>query len=267
MLIAAADVVLYPLYDNAADVVYTRVGAVYPDAAKIVVRYPDEGSREVLLQWQQTNIISSALDDEPWIDGPVLNLTETDDWVGTVMLKGLWPSTSYQCELLQYYTMGSVTCNISWISSDRLAYSNGTTLAYPEQPIQFHTFPDPRLSSSSHFRFISTSCMTPNFPYKPFQGRIIHGMDLLARYLGIDKGQDDFSSQGSSNPDGDASSESAEVLVESSKVPTEFMIFMGDFIYADVPVYWGDDKETYRRLYRRNYNSPSFRKIYERLRK
>ena len=48
--------------------------------------------------------------------------------------------------------------------------------------------------------------------------------------------------------------------------PTEFMVFMGDFIYADVPVYFGDDKEAYRRLYRRNYNSPSFRKVYERLR-
>lgn len=46
----------------------------------------------------------------------------------------------------------------------------------------------------------------------------------------------------------------------------EFLIFLGDFIYADVPVYIGDDKEAYRRLYRRNYNSPSFRKIYERLR-
>lgn len=45
------------------------------------------------------------------------------------------------------------------------------------------------------------------------------------------------------------------------------MLFMGDFIYADVPAYFGDDKEAYQRLYRRNYNSPSFRKVYERLRK
>jgi hypothetical protein len=40
----------------------------------------------------------------------------------------------------------------------------------------------------------------------------------------------------------------------------------GDFIYADVPLYFGDDEEAYRRLYRRNYNSPSFRKVYEKLR-
>jgi alkaline phosphatase D len=46
----------------------------------------------------------------------------------------------------------------------------------------------------------------------------------------------------------------------------EFLLFLGDFIYADVPVYIGDNKEAYRRLYRRNYLSDSFRKIYERLR-
>jgi alkaline phosphatase D len=46
----------------------------------------------------------------------------------------------------------------------------------------------------------------------------------------------------------------------------EFMLFLGDFIYADVPLYVGDDKEAYRRLYRRNYQSSSFRKLYEKLR-
>jgi alkaline phosphatase D len=48
--------------------------------------------------------------------------------------------------------------------------------------------------------------------------------------------------------------------------PAEFMIFLGDFVYADVPIWWGDDQEAYQRLYRRTYQSPSFRKVYERLR-
>jgi alkaline phosphatase D len=38
--------------------------------------------------------------------------------------------------------------------------------------------------------------------------------------------------------------------------PAEFMLFLGDFVYADVPVWWGDTTEAYRRLYRRVYNSP-----------
>ena len=48
--------------------------------------------------------------------------------------------------------------------------------------------------------------------------------------------------------------------------PAEFMLFLGDFVYADVPYYFGDNLEAYRRLYRRNYESPSFRRVYERLR-
>lgn len=47
--------------------------------------------------------------------------------------------------------------------------------------------------------------------------------------------------------------------------PTEFLLLLGDFIYADVPYYFGDDKEAYSRLYRHTYASPSFRKIYEKL--
>ena len=60
-------------------------------------------------------------------------------------------------------------------------------------------------------------------------------------------------------------SKSASSFVPSS-APTEFMLFLGDFIYADVPLYFGDSKDAYRRLYRRNYQSPSFRKVYEHLR-
>jgi len=50
-------------------------------------------------------------------------------------------------------------------------------------------------------------------------------------------------------------------------IPTEFMLFLGDFVYADVPYYFGDNLDAYRRLYRRNYQSPSFRRVYERLRR
>lgn len=95
---------------------------------------------------------------------------------------------------------------------------------------------------ADRLRFIATSCIAPNFPYGgPFNRRTIKGFDLLAKYLGLD-------STHHVNP------------------LTDFMIFLGDFIYADVPLYIGDDPKAYQRLYRRNYASPSFRKIYEHLR-
>jgi alkaline phosphatase D len=44
------------------------------------------------------------------------------------------------------------------------------------------------------------------------------------------------------------------------------MLFLGDFVYVDVPVYAGPTKEDYRRMYRRNYISDDFRDVYEHLR-
>ncbi|KAJ7582448.1 PhoD-like phosphatase-domain-containing protein [Mycena floridula] len=206
-----------PYLDTARDLSFTRVGAVYPDSAKIVVRYPAAGNdtkNDVQIFWRQVvaDLNETAY---PWRDGPLVSLSEEQDWTSTVKLSGLWPSTAYEYALA----------------------SNRTLLPYPATPISFQTFPDPRLPTGSHFRFVASSCATPNFPYVPFQGRTIKGFDLLANYLSSVK----------------------------STAPAEFMLFLGDFIYSDVPFYFGNSKDAYRRLYRRNYQSPSFRKIYERL--
>jgi hypothetical protein len=66
---------------------------------------------------------------------------------------------------------------------DVLAHTNRTLLPYPASPIRFRTFPDSRLQAGSHFRFVVTSCLTPNFPYAPLQSKRIRGFDLLADYL------------------------------------------------------------------------------------
>jgi alkaline phosphatase D len=168
--------------------------------------------------------------------------------------------------------------------------TNRTILSYPSSPIPFRTFPDPRLPSGNHFRFVVSSCVTQNFPYVPFQGNTIKGFDLLARYLFTDSPHDspvvDGRSASINSTTISESSSSAQLpdeilAIPSSGVPSrwadssehasaqpsaEFLLFLGDFIYADVPMYIGDDREAYRRLYRRNYQSTSFRKIYERLR-
>ncbi len=66
---------------------------------------------------------------------------------------------------------------------DTLADVERRILPYPNSPIRFRTFPDARLSTGSHFRFVVSSCLKPNFPYAPFQNRRIKGLDLLADYL------------------------------------------------------------------------------------
>jgi alkaline phosphatase D len=137
---------------------------------------------------------------------------------------------------------------------DVLADIDGSPLPHPAKPINFHTFPDPRIPTGSHFRFVVSSCATPNFPYLPLHGRRIKGFDLLADYLWPSKTVDADGAPDTPSP-------------EDVQPPAEFMLFLGDFIYADVPMYFGDNVEAYRRFYRRNYNSDSMRKVYERLRK
>lgn len=95
ILLLAADFVLYPVLDDAKDVVFTRVGAVYPDSVKLVVRLPAENAteNEVRILWRQAPETPEAT----WHPGPSVSLTAENDWINTIHLDGLWPSTSYEC--------------------------------------------------------------------------------------------------------------------------------------------------------------------------
>jgi alkaline phosphatase D len=146
-------------------------------------------------------------------------------------------------------------------------------------PQRFQTFPDPRLHSGSHFKFLVTSCIIPNFPYKGPQERLsIKGFDLLENYLrpppvahGTVTAEDPVPEEQAD----DASTPVEEQIAASVTNPAietplsslhKFMLFLGDFVYADVPLYFGDDTASYLRLYRRIYASPSFQKILKHLR-
>ncbi|KAL2177876.1 PhoD-like phosphatase-domain-containing protein [Thermothelomyces heterothallicus CBS 202.75] len=77
------------------------------------------------------------------------------------------------------------------------------------------------------FTFLSTSCIIPRFPYNPLDHPLsIPGLRHLARVL----------------PTLDA----------------QFMLFLGDFIYADVPRYWDKSVGYYRQKYRQVYASPDW---------
>ena len=98
LFLAALDFAVTPFVDTASDVVFTRVGALYPDSAKIVVRYPKVNATEhtLLLVYRETP--SNSLESSPpWKDGPHLQLNQSFDWVDTVRLASLWPGTSYEC--------------------------------------------------------------------------------------------------------------------------------------------------------------------------
>ncbi|KAI0124391.1 PhoD-like phosphatase [Xylariales sp. AK1849] len=77
------------------------------------------------------------------------------------------------------------------------------------------------------FTFLATSCILPRFPYNPMDHPLaIPGMKHLAKVL--------------------------------PNLGAQFMLFMGDFIYIDVPNRFGDFVEDYRQKYRQVYASPDW---------
>jgi alkaline phosphatase D len=99
LFLAALDFAVTPFVDSASDLVFTRVGALHPDSAKIVVRYPKANSTEhTLLLVYRERPRNSLESSHPWKDGPLLQLNQSSDWVGTVQLASLWPGTSYECQ-------------------------------------------------------------------------------------------------------------------------------------------------------------------------
>ncbi|KAF5376561.1 hypothetical protein D9757_008275 [Collybiopsis confluens] len=232
LFLCALDLSLSPYFDDASNVIFSRIGAVSDSSVKILVRYPDL-NETIHLVWRESK--SGAA----WSKGPVFELQEENDWVDTVTLSGLWPNTNYEYAL---------------------AGANSSLLAYPGSSLPFRTFPDPHLLGGHHWRFIVSSCVLPNFPYVPLQGRRISGFDLLADYLFPPSPVVDETPE-SNNTE----TIHSDRTHHKASLPASFLLFLGDFIYADVPVYFGNTPESYRRLYRRNYQSPSFRRIYERL--
>jgi len=80
------------------------------------------------------------------------------------------------------------------------------------------------------FTFLSTSCVVSRLPYNPTDHPLsIPGMRHLAKVL--------------------------------PSLNAQFMLFLGDFIYVDVPRWWGTNVEDYRQKYRQVYASPEWQTV------
>ncbi|ESK93932.1 alkaline phosphatase family protein [Moniliophthora roreri MCA 2997] len=83
-------------------------------------------------------------------------------------------------------------------------------------------------------RFISTSCMKPFFPYSPFKHPFaLQGLQHLSSYLS-----------------------------RNTSYSQDFILFLGDFIYTDLPIVSAPlTREYYTNLYRQIYASPDYTPI------
>lgn len=93
----------------------------------------------------------------------------------------------------------------------------------------FMTAPPRGSQKAKLLTFLTSSCIKANFPYQPFSNSLsIHGFKHLAKVL------------------------------KNLPSPAAFMLFLGDFIYVDVPLRLASTTEHYRSEYRRVYKSPSW---------
>ncbi|KAJ5709041.1 Alkaline phosphatase D-related protein [Penicillium malachiteum] len=95
----------------------------------------------------------------------------------------------------------------------------------------FVTAPRPGSREASRMSFVTSSCLKPNFPYNILSHPLrVPGIEIMTEAL----------------------AKLPELLKPS------FMLFLGDFIYIDVPFRFGASMNHYRSEYRRIYSSPSW---------
>jgi len=131
--------------------------------------------------------------------------------------------------------------DISWLSNDT-DYTDTMTLKplRPDTRYQysvstdhtgyFTTAPASGLVSrrnDNRYTFLTSSCIKPRVPYSPFDHALhIPGFKHLSKWI--------------------------------PNLKAHFMLFLGDFIYIDVPQRLGSDASTYRTNYRQIYASPEW---------
>ncbi|MCJ1483702.1 hypothetical protein MMC06_003870 [Schaereria dolodes] len=142
-----------------------------------------------------------------------------------------WNSAG-KCYWLSNDTDWTYSLTISLLKpSSRYQYavSNNHSGFFTTAPLIGQTAPD-----SEKFTFLTSSCIKPRFPYSPFSHPLhIPGFFYLAKWIPVLK--------------------------------ASFMLFLGDFIYIDVPRRLGTDVETYRRDYRQVYASPDWPSVSDHL--
>ena len=203
----------------ASDLAFARLGYVSDTSAKILVREPDMTRAPIFVSYR-------------YADVPVAKTSAAyfdSSWRHAGSVAGMTDSTDY-----------TAVFTITGLSPDtryQYALSNNYTGYLVTSPsdgmVSERLTGRESLSPSTHIdlggklSFLHSSCLKARFPYNPFDHPLaIPGLRHLARVL--------------------------------PKLKPAFLLFLGDFIYVDVPRRHGDDVATYRREYRQVYDSPEW---------
>jgi alkaline phosphatase D len=150
------------------------------------------------------------------------------------MARGMLPGdtawkTSGKIDWLDESTDFTGTLTLSGLKPDtkyQWAASNNHTGHFTTPPRAGHI--SNRADNAGSFTFVHSSCLKNNFPYVPFRHPLSNpGLQHFSRAI--------------------------------QNLQAQFMVFLGDFIYIDVPGRFGSGVEDYRQEYRRMYASPDWK--------
>ncbi|GAA6040725.1 hypothetical protein JCM8097_000896 [Rhodosporidiobolus ruineniae] len=260
LLFLALDYTFTPLFfQSEADLSFARIGHVSHHSAKLTARIPPSSAFSLLTHGQSTGPLVAGVvpannsdggflphdydefhgakvayrPTKPaggrWELGPEIRTLERDDWVGTVKLEGLWAATEYEYRLLRP----------TLSTSPHPSFPHSQTFTTFSDPSLLSVSPglfgsDPVAGEGTHYTFASSSCVKPGFPYEgPWAKKHTRG--------------------------------AREFLKVAEREAVRFMLFLGDWIYHDVPYAPKPTVENYHKQYRQVFASPEVKKMVERI--
>lgn len=138
--------------------------------------------------------------------------------------KWIQEGTVYKIDNSTDFTTSVTLRNLKPSTHYRYSLSNNKTGT-------FVTAPRPGSPEANRLSFVTSSCLKPNFPYNIMSHPLrVPGIESMTEALG-----------------------KLPALLKPA-----FMLFLGDFIYIDVPFRFGSSMDHYRSEYRRIYSSPSW---------
>ena len=146
------------------------------------------------------------------------------------------PPETYETSAWQHAgTVDSLSNETDYTAAVKFVVPNHPERSYQWVTSNNHTgfFTTPpkvgHITKAGTFTFLTSSCILPHFPYNPFDHALaIPGLRYMAN------------------------------VIKSIPGGAQFMLFVGDFIYVDVPDRFGVQAEDYRREYRQIYSSPDW---------
>ncbi|KAJ2726986.1 hypothetical protein GGI07_000103 [Coemansia sp. Benny D115] len=215
------DFVYRPLIFPGNNLTIFRPGYVSHDSARLHIRYSEGGDLELRYRVVQQGELGVGQDAMAFAHGTARQRQDNAPWESAGVFGSPTDATDYTTTTALINLRPSTKYLVELHSRQPTLHSSSAFLG----SVEFKTAPRP--SSPTKMRFGTGSCIKPNFPYRPTLSPEIYGFDSMLQHSdGLD-----------------------------------MIMFMGDFIYADLPVYFGTSAEDYRRLYRQVYMTQSSKRL------